>query len=212
MQKVIAEDSFRDLFQFLIRLSSDSSSLIDLANEIELNKPPFYINETQQKLISVTAEDLGIDKASCFYPKFITYIEVFENRNLSIGIFAMSKGSAFPIHDHPHMIGITYLIFGEISLINRDIISINSSGIVTTRVLKEEVAVGPQIFYLTANSGNLHEIHAHEDSLILDIFLPSYSEDERPCTYYKEIRPNLLIRYNPNLFFRNMQYLGKTFN
>lgn len=209
MKSTSAKNSVKNLYKKLYELSTNNSELLELADEIEQNKEPQHILSIQEKLFRLRSEDLGIDTVLCFFRNYITYIEVFEDRNLSIGLFCMGKGSSFPIHDHPHMIGITFLLTGRISYRNFDKISTDDFGVITTITTRQGDAIGPQILALTANKGNLHEIRAHENSIILDIFLPSYSEDERPCTYYKEIRENILERSNPKLLFRGLPYTGE---
>lgn len=46
----------------------------------------------------------------------VTYIEVFEDQNVSIGVFVLRDGAKIPLHDHPNMYGVLKVIYGKVKV------------------------------------------------------------------------------------------------
>lgn len=46
----------------------------------------------------------------------VTYIEVFENEHVSIGVFVLRDGAKIPLHDHPYMYGVLKVIYGKVNV------------------------------------------------------------------------------------------------
>jgi len=46
----------------------------------------------------------------------VTYIEVFEDENVSIGVFVLRDGAKIPLHDHPYMYGVLKVIYGKVKI------------------------------------------------------------------------------------------------
>lgn len=46
----------------------------------------------------------------------VTYVEILENKEVTIGIFILRPGAKLPLHDHPLMYGILKVIFGKVSI------------------------------------------------------------------------------------------------
>lgn len=44
----------------------------------------------------------------------VTYIEVFEDQHVSIGVFVLRDGAKIPLHDHPYMYGVLKVIYGKV--------------------------------------------------------------------------------------------------
>ena len=88
-----------------------------------------------------------------------------------------------PLHNHPKMMVIAYLVQGSIQG------KLYSQTSVDMVFLKKEIKLGKKQFAcidgLRTMEYNLHEFEALEDTLILDILFPDYDE-ERDCSFYKE--------------------------
>lgn len=50
------------------------------------------------------------------HPAPVTYIEVFEDQNVSIGVFVLRDGAKIPLHDHPYMYGVLKVIYGKVKI------------------------------------------------------------------------------------------------
>jgi len=46
----------------------------------------------------------------------VTYIEVFEDKHVSIGVFVLRDGAKIPLHDHPYMYGVLKVIYGKVRI------------------------------------------------------------------------------------------------
>lgn len=46
----------------------------------------------------------------------VTYIEVFEDQHVSIGVFVLRDGAKIPLHDHPNMYGVLKVIYGKVKV------------------------------------------------------------------------------------------------
>lgn len=46
----------------------------------------------------------------------VTYIEVFEDEHVSIGVFVLRDGAKIPLHDHPYMYGVLKVIHGKVKI------------------------------------------------------------------------------------------------
>lgn len=46
----------------------------------------------------------------------VTYIEVYEDQNVSIGVFVLRDGAKIPLHDHPYMYGVLKVIYGKVKV------------------------------------------------------------------------------------------------
>lgn len=201
-------NNIQSLYYACWRLANDQESLQGLLNEVETSQPGAFLPDLESKFRSLRYEDIGFRQKDYFVPRFITYTELFESPELSMGVFGMSNGCSFPIHDHPQMLGITFVLSGRIQYRNFDIVS-REETFFNLAVSMEGQAKGQEILYLTGKKGNLHQIQALENSVILDVFIPSYSEVERPCTYYREIGPNRVETFIPGMRFRSLPYRGK---
>lgn len=88
-----------------------------------------------------------------------------------------------PIHNHPFMMVIAYLIQGSIKV---KLYSPTSTNMIFE---KKEIKMNKKQFVcidgFRTMQYNLHEFEALEDTLILDILFPDYDE-ERDCSYFRE--------------------------
>lgn len=46
----------------------------------------------------------------------VTYVDIYDDPNLSVGIFILKPGMKLPLHDHPHMYGLIKVIAGVIKI------------------------------------------------------------------------------------------------
>ena len=46
----------------------------------------------------------------------VTYIQVAENKHISMGIFVIREGQNIPLHDHPHMHGVIKCLSGRLKI------------------------------------------------------------------------------------------------
>lgn len=134
----------------------------------------------------------------------VTYVDIFDDPNLSVGIFILKPGMKLPLHDHPHMYGLIKVIAGVIkitsfslnteatrkaggdNLFRNELVAELSSEIVASSDTSSCV--------LDPEKGNLHEIETvGGPAAFIDILSPPYETyipnvGPRKCSYYKVIK------------------------
>ncbi|KAK4875194.1 hypothetical protein RN001_011616 [Aquatica leii] len=158
----------------------------------------------------------------------VTYIDIFEDRNVSMGIFILKPGMRLPLHDHPEMYGLIKVLTGTVKITNFSLRkdyahehyshSINApSHITVERNADLIVDNSSEPCILDPLVGNLHEIESVEGpAAFLDVLAPPYETEiigngQRKCTYYKilkEIAPRIfkLEEINAPSWFWNDTY------
>nr|CAD7406479.1 unnamed protein product [Timema cristinae] len=195
-------------------------ALLTFANKSVL--PPQVFEESFAKLKAlaedVTAVDVKLD-SSLLNPSNqihrsqtvkppVTYVEIYEDDTVTIGIFILRPGARLPLHDHPHMHGILKVISGRLKLqsytLRNRSQSIGEKKSLLSRVLRPKSLVAekhPEVIVdetsgacvLTPVEKNLHEIHSIDGpAAFLDILSPPYDSDvpetaERSCHYFVEM-------------------------
>lgn len=64
--------------------------------------------------VAETESSSGSGLARCVAP--VTYIQVWEDRVMSMGVFIIKRDSSIPLHDHPNMHGLIKIIHGTASI------------------------------------------------------------------------------------------------
>ncbi|XP_062608779.1 2-aminoethanethiol dioxygenase-like [Saccostrea cucullata] len=152
-------------------------------------------------LDQIRASDVDFD-ASNFRGRQapVTYVKLYEDRVMSVGIFVMRNGAKLPLHDHPGMYGLCKTIHGEMkvesysrAVMSDDVIMRKMSTLPFSNVIpvnkKDSACLSEEdeCCVLTPDSGNFHEIRAVGDmAAFLDILAPPYDYETmtRTCQYY----------------------------
>ncbi|XP_073010031.1 plant cysteine oxidase 1-like [Typha latifolia] len=124
----------------------------------------------------------------------ITYVHVHECDDFSIGIFCFPAGATFPLHDHPHMVVLSKLLYGSLLMKSYDWATTpncypRKSGL-AKMVAEDRVLEAPckASVLFSRSGGNIHSFTALTPCAILDVLAPPYSEQfDRPSTYFAEI-------------------------
>lgn len=137
----------------------------------------------------------------------VTYIEVYEDSDVTIGIFVLKNGARLPLHDHPLMYGILKVIHGKVCIqsysildltpktkisensehgfkINPDAVGLTSETLnrrVSLMARKEpEIHISEEddVSVLTPLSCNIHELHSVDGpAAFIDILSPPYTTE-----------------------------------
>lgn len=170
----------------------------------------------------VKASDVGLDRSSALHSEYVpygrnrntpvTYIGIYEDRDISVGIFIIRRGCRIPLHNHPGMHGIIKVVHGKVDIATYT--KINPEQVETPDILQHRLnsldtgrifPVKKQLLQAGVSSGtlllqpdesNLHELHASYDSsaAFLDILAPPYNQNDddsdlrRDCDFYTEIK------------------------
>jgi hypothetical protein len=74
----------------------------------------------------LTCEELGLTKgpaAMLAAKKKIGYIDVYDDKKMSIGIFLLRKGACIPIHNHPEMVVLSKALIGKLRIVSYDLVA-----------------------------------------------------------------------------------------
>lgn len=183
--------------------------------------PPEMFHSQYEQLCGllnkITPEDINLDpRLLCDRGQFnaskdgapVTYMQLFEDDDITICVFILKRGVRLPLHDHPGMFGLLKVIHGAVSVQSYSHLSSESlegklQGVLNTKSLSEvfpttkhqkvTVVAGDPACHLSPDSENMHEIYSVDGpAAFLDILSPPYGTDkrlgiERECHYYQEI-------------------------
>lgn len=132
----------------------------------------------------------------------VTYVKLYEDKIISVGIFVMRRGARLPLHDHPGMFGLCKTIHGKMKVnsfsqadLSEDKVRKKKSTLPSNRInlvpvhSKDSVVLSEEdeCCVLTPEEGNYHEISPVGDmAAFLDILAPPYDymTMTRTCQYY----------------------------
>lgn len=131
----------------------------------------------------------------------VTYVDLFENENFTMGVFIVHSGGEIPLHDHPSMFGLIKVLSGRLSIasytpLSRDKVtglSISKFQKVQANDIKvcalhQDIIVGCEDApcVLEPADGNIHKIcSVNGPAAFLDILAPPYNMEDRDCHYYR---------------------------
>jgi len=164
---------------------------------------PSALMELQESVQHLTAENMGLHESMSgrIYPSRypMTHIDVFESKDVSIGIFVLHSDpeGKIPLHDHPGMHGILKVIHGKVTVntYTRDNIIVDSSKGVKYCAKKWPpllVTSRSSPLIVSPHSPNIHSIDftSGENNINYAAFVdflspPYYVSDSGPeCNYY----------------------------
>uniref|UniRef100_A0A1B6L6N8 2-aminoethanethiol dioxygenase n=1 Tax=Graphocephala atropunctata TaxID=36148 RepID=A0A1B6L6N8_9HEMI len=137
----------------------------------------------------------------------VTYIQVLDDPNLTIGIFVLKPGARLPLHDHPLMYGILKVVHGTVHIQSYSMVA-DTNGLKEEAIPQGVISVHPEDIALSQDTlykqvtllarkeqavyvnetdvscvlspvtGNLHEIHSVDGpAAFVDILAPPYGSD-----------------------------------
>ena len=201
------------------RMNTNTSSLARLYSIIRKNTTANHdvLAELRDAMKHVTLEELGIEHST---PRGgMTYLHMYEDEHVSLGIFCLPAQSRIPLHDHPGMSVVSKVLYGDLHVLSFD--WAQSKDGLATSVFDGVVKGGdaPSVL-LPESGGNIHQFTALTDCAVLDLLSPPYSTQHgRDCTYYKIDRILLdgravLVEYEPPSSFciQSEPYTGLQFH
>lgn len=184
------------------------------------------LNKVMDLMSRLRATDVGLEEGAVFSSrwspsKLITYIHIWEDTDLSMGVFVLPRGCCIPVHDHPNMKVLSSLLYGSVRVTSFDKEQQMEAGswMVRAKGVVDKFASGPA-WCLTPESSNLHQFEALEDCAIFDVLTPPYSAaGGRECSYFRPREPDGLAKaagstlvmecyYPTTLNMQNIRYTG----
>lgn len=139
----------------------------------------------------------------------VTYVHLWEDRTMCMGVFVLKRGARLPLHNHPNMFGVLKVIHGTVHMesfsltnnetpvpenISKQLKPWQSSHIKHVKIeSSSEVSVDSDCCVLTPQTGNIHEIRSvNGPAAFLDILAPPYDHETRSrvCHYYRKLQEN----------------------
>ena len=198
-QWVTNEEQFSNQFEQLVSMF-DTLTIKDVMLEYSPTLfPPnssclFVLPEDCQKTGKVSKE------VQCFNEGFPTYIHIYQDYDISLGIWIVSPGNFLPLHDHPNMFGIIKVVQGHLEILTynkispldkirqkvpKELIWMENSTekanvIATQRTMDKIIDATSPPLVLMPNKDNFHEIFNLSDqpAAFVDILAPPYNQGE----------------------------------
>ena len=173
----------RRLFQICQQHAASAESIAALSNAN--NTQNFeHFQPLLTALGEITLDDIGASNpAKLFRPGVISLLNIHNSDALWLGLFCLSKGVGFPIHDHPEMNGFVKLVHGQLKLRSLHEVA-REPNTISVKVVAEAEASSPAVLAVGPERNNFHEIWAMQPSIIFQVFIPNYSQ-KRLCTFYR---------------------------
>ena len=110
-----------------------------------------------------------------------------DGHSYSITLFRLFKGSRMPLHDHPDISGINYLLSGDILHQSYDVVDVlNADKRQFVGIKYKETHLKENDVIVTLpHKENIHEFVANENTSILQILVPDYDQKQRRCSYWE---------------------------
>lgn len=144
--------------------------------------------------LSGRSEDLPLARLPGTKRSPIKYLHIYEDEEVSLGIFCLPKGACIPLHNHPGMTVLSRVLVGELHVLSfdwapEDADAAPGPGRAARRVLNRVLRAGDMpAMLLPESNGNIHQFMAVSDCAVLDLLTPPYDMDEgRDCTYYRVV-------------------------
>lgn len=111
----------------------------------------------------------------------ITYMHIYEDGTLSLGIFCLPARARIPLHNHPGMTVLTRVLYGQLHVQSCDWLEPGGPD----RLPREAVNVVDSVFcsadepvaLFPSSGGNIHQFTALTDCAVLDLMSPPYSTE-----------------------------------
>ncbi|KAM9847554.1 2-aminoethanethiol (cysteamine) dioxygenase b [Aulostomus maculatus] len=124
----------------------------------------------------------------------VTYMQICETDQFSMGVFLLKSGARIPLHDHPGMHGMLKVMYGKVRIscfdrLERSALGPGQTGALRRSVLRSsaEYTEESEPCVLYPDRDNLHQIEAVDGpTAFMDILAPPYDPDDgRDCHYYR---------------------------
>ncbi|KAG5872708.1 hypothetical protein JTB14_008802 [Gonioctena quinquepunctata] len=180
-------------------------------------------------LDKTSAEDVNLDPRFAAETEWedgekapVTFIDIYEDSNLTMNIFILKPGGQLPLHNHPEMYGLIKVISGKIRITSYSLntprtlevdrrsfkedfmppIDHRRRKILTAELISSEIVdTDSNPCILDPSNRNIHEIQSIDGpAAFLDILAPPYNTEipnkgSRLCSYYA-----VLSNVMPNVF------------
>lgn len=168
-----------------------------------------------------------------------TYVHIYEDLNMTVGVFVLKPGLVLPLHDHPGMHGLIKVIHGKVKITsyslntdsteifkneNSQVLSESMNTLIAEKTSEITVDSSNACSILYPEHRNIHQVEClNGPAAFMDILSPPYDTlneqgEMRKCNYYRvlsEVAPNLFKLQkteSPSSFWTDSApFIGKLF-
>ena len=120
-------------------------------------------------------------------PPAVTYLPLHESVDCTIGIFCLPAGGVIPLHNHPDMVVLSRLLYGDMDVRSLDAPEARGGAATLASAGVWSATAGGGTRVLRPGQGNVHAFRAVTACAVLDVLGPPYdARAGRPCTYFAE--------------------------
>lgn len=205
------------------KMSSQIQKVLRQALITFTSKPDVFSTNLQilsNILDKLTAEDVKLDMVKFATregvseptPAPVTYIHIYEDSTVTMGIFILRQNKKLPLHNHPKMHGLIKVLAGKVRITSYSLntpktLEVDSQSwkntqhhsplrfapkrIITAELTGDDIVGGTsKPCLLEPNIKNIHEIYSSDGpAAFLDILAPPYmteieNSELRHCSYY----------------------------
>jgi hypothetical protein len=122
----------------------------------------------------LTLSDIGVNPDTYICMGHITNTVVIETERIGIQIIGLPRCSNIPLHDHPNMLGFSYLLHGTVNIYQMTKEAEGKYVMSNMETVNER-----RLLFVTPNGPNYHKLEAFSDSVVFDVFIPNYNDTDR---------------------------------
>lgn len=115
------------------------------------------------------------------FPKCIAIKTFYSQNDLRLSAYFLPKNVRMPIHDHPKMFVLGYVLLGEMQAEMYTKLA-KETYRKETKILKKD-----DFMLIEGEKDNLHQFTGLSNTVFLDILFPDYDHTNRVCTHYREV-------------------------
>jgi hypothetical protein len=164
------------------------NTLQAIDNLDELLESPLTSSEISFSLTNmnrVELRHLGLDLSYLEHLSFGQCMTIFESSKFDIAVFLLPRGFVLKLHDHPNMVVCSKILAGSVSIRSFSRLeNIGEDEVLANLKFNITKSSDDEAWTLTPDDGNFHEITPLTDCVMLDLLLPPYDDENRPCNFY----------------------------
>lgn len=182
----------------------------DPATASEGNPSTLDLETTAMLLDDLTADELGVRQHDLSGASSILYTEIVDAEKYTICVFTLPAGAKLPLHDHPNMVVLSKVLWGQMQVeafdraLDNRAESPGGDGGLFSWLGKQSKAATLEPFPIVKKRGaevwtsedgvqltgpddcNIHEFTAVTPCCVIDVLAPPYDwKRGRRCTYYE---------------------------
>lgn len=148
-----------------------------------------YTKKVEKLLLRLNLDDDNVVKFINSYNNYHQHFPeirtIHRKTEFQVSLLEFEADEKIPLHDHPDMTGVVICTHGKIEVTHYDKLAETSEQDLPLLQKERNLTMKPgTTATLTANRGNIHELHAKEFTRMIDVFTPPYNRDRSSRSRY----------------------------